>query len=229
MRRSTPLHLRLERVRPRRPTARASRARGSEAQGWLGRRAPPAPSPSRSTAGSAGCRASRGRLTCSDTSFEATSRRYRALRELPDRGSTIRVSTVGGSSKSFAESRKYDRSSESTVGLPSLDDRTTARPRRRGPRDVDHLARPQAGHDRPDRLDAVALAAAPVLLAEPLRLAQQPPVLVEVAEIACEVRPVARRAPPGRARAGAPAATTPRSARNCANDELSSWCACSRL
>ncbi len=61
----------------------------------------------------------------------ATSRRYRALRaDSADRGSAIRVSTAGGSSKSFAESRKNVRSCDSTVGLPSRDDTTTASPRR---------------------------------------------------------------------------------------------------
>ncbi len=190
---------------PGRPTARASQRSGHEAQGCSAARASNASAFS-STSGSAGWRGSRGRLTCSDTSLEATSRRYLALRELPERGSTIRVSTV----RRVVEILGGEPEVRTILGehgwaCRPCDDSTTARPRRRGPRDVDDLPRPQAGHDRPDRLHAVPLPAP----AGPPRGAAWPRAAAPSTRRSHRDRmrgsSGSRRATPDRARADAPA------------------------
>ena len=136
-------------------------------------------------------RRSSGAFTRSETSDEATSRRYRLLRALPDRGSGILVSTSGGSSKSRTVSRKTRRSCASTVGLPSRLETTTARPPRRAP---------GTWMTSPGLRDATAARTASLrALSRPTRsssrrcrrLPQEAPVLVEVAEVARHVRPVA--------------------------------------
>ena len=105
---------------------------GRSGQAWQGCRA----ARSSSRAASRCALASRRSVACFGgrtsraTRRAARSRRYRALRALPERGSGIFVRTIGGSSKSRTDSRKNFRSWASTVGRPSREDSTTASPRR---------------------------------------------------------------------------------------------------
>ena len=117
------------------------------------------------------------------------------------------------------------------VGLPSREDTTTASPRRLPWGTLDHLARAAASGTASRTRVAHAPRSRPRRSSSRIApgLRAQRPVRVEVAEVAHHVRAVAlERLEVLLARCRS-SATTPRSARNCANDEFSRWWACSRV
>ena len=189
--------LRLERVGPHRPAfvlgaLGAGVARMVDAPRASSRAA------SRSTFGSA--RAARGFVAAS----RAGRRAWRPRRggtgrfaSSPTAGSAIRVSTAGGSSKSLAESRKNERSCESTVGFPSREDDHDRETRGASPpgtwitspgRRVATASRTASARScsRPRRSSSRSCCA----------FARSAPVLVEVPEMADHVLRGSPRAPP---------------------------------